>query len=51
MHPMQINKQQTRRSFFKVSGAITALTFIPSMVKAWYNDAKNFIVPKKKRFR
>lgn len=36
-----------RRFFLKVSGAFVALAAVPSTVKAFYQDVKNFLVPPK----
>lgn len=37
----------SRRFFLKASGALMALAAIPSTVKAYYHDVKNFFVPPK----
>lgn len=39
--------KSSRRSFIKISGALTALAALPSSVKAWYHDVKSFLVPPK----
>lgn len=39
--------KSSRRSFIKISGALTALAAIPNSVKAFYQDVKNFFVPPK----
>lgn len=45
-------KQEThfsRRFFLKTSSALGALAFIPKGVKAFYEEVRNFIVPKKEQ--
>jgi xanthine dehydrogenase YagT iron-sulfur-binding subunit len=39
--------KSSRRSFIKISGALTALAALPSSVKAFYQDVKSFFVPPK----
>lgn len=39
----------SRRFFLKTSSALGALAFIPKGVKAFYEEVKNFIVPKKEQ--
>lgn len=39
--------KSSRRSFLKISGALAALAALPSSVKAFYKDVKNFIIPPK----
>lgn len=39
----------SRRFFLKTSSALGALAFIPKGVKAFYEEAKNFIIPKKEQ--
>lgn len=39
--------KSSRRSFIKISGALTALAALPNSVKALYQDVKNFFVPPK----
>jgi Aerobic-type carbon monoxide dehydrogenase, small subunit CoxS/CutS homologs len=36
--------KSSRRSFLKISGALAALAALPSSVKAFYKDVKNFII-------
>ncbi len=39
--------KSSRRSFIKISGALTALAALPSSVKAFCQDVKSFFVPPK----
>lgn len=39
--------KNSRRSFIKISGALTALAALPGSVKAFYQDVKIFFVPPK----
>ncbi|WP_114790204.1 (2Fe-2S)-binding protein [Niabella yanshanensis] len=39
--------KSSRRSFIKISGALTALATLPGSVKAFYQDVKKFFVPPK----
>jgi xanthine dehydrogenase YagT iron-sulfur-binding subunit len=44
---MKNQQGYSRRFFLKTSGALAVLAAIPSSVKAFYHDVKNFIVPPK----
>lgn len=45
---MSDNANFTRRSFLKTTGLVALFAAIPTSVKAFYNDAKNFFIPAKK---
>lgn len=44
---MKEKQTHSRRLFLKTSGALAALAAIPTSVKAFYRDIKNFIIPPK----
>lgn len=44
---MELKGQYSRRSFLKVSGLLAGFIAIPSSVKAFYQDVKQYLVPKK----
>jgi xanthine dehydrogenase YagT iron-sulfur-binding subunit len=44
---MELKGQYSRRSFLKVSGLLAGFMAIPSSVKAFYQDVKQYLVPKK----
>lgn len=44
---MELKGQYSRRNFLKVSGLLAGFMAILSSVKAFYQDVKQYLVPKK----